>query len=130
MTNEVKMILTALEENDYAYTYYGLRTDDNEYSIGDTLPDSLDLHECEMEYDDYGHPIQDTEERYLDGTSATNIGQLYLNVDPTEQVEKAVEWQQTYRGKHQYLIAGDEMEYGEDEYEIIIKDAVVIAIIR
>lgn len=123
MENREK-VLNALIENGYKYRCYGLRTDDRELSVGDKVGNSHDLYDnYDPEYDHYGEE--------LDGTSATGFGYLWYDEDDMEEVEKALKIQEHYyRGAHQYLIAGDDDEYGDDEAEIIIRDAVVVAVIR
>ena len=37
---------------------------------------------------------------------------------------------ENYDGAHMYLIAGDDSEYGNDPAEIIIRNAVVVAVIK
>lgn len=97
---------------------FGIRTDDNEYNVGDDLPKSLNM-------------IDDADEEYLDGTSATGFDQLaFYEEDAIESIEKALAINSQYEGKHQYIIAGTDGHYGDDEGEVIIEFAEVIGIIR
>lgn len=90
-----------------SYGWYGIRIDDRLYSVGDNMPASRVW--------DYGEPTSD----YLDGTSCVGIAY-------TTEIDKAVKIANLYFGDHAYLIAGDSAEFGEDEGEYIIDNAVVI----
>lgn len=108
------------------YSYIGIRhlADDESYSIGDYCRNSYDW---DYEYDrsTYGtdEPVD------LGGTCAYNTGimpgwdELH---EITDKLEKALALSDCYYGNI-VIIAGDHIEYGNDEGEIIIADAVVIA---
>jgi len=113
-----EMVLNALIENGYKYNYYGLRTDDRILSVGEEVGDSLDTY------------WDNDEETYLDGTSATGFGCLWYDDDDMDEVEKALKIQESYVGSHMYLIAGDSSTYGDDPAEVIIRNAVVVAVIK
>lgn len=110
MTDMLKDIIDRTE-----YAYCGIRVDDDvNYSVGDqTAPSRIWAD---------GDPTEDT----LNGTSC--IG---LRTDAgAEDIAAALDAADSYYGNRLYLIAGDSMEYGEDAGEYIIRDAVVIAIIK
>lgn len=111
-------ILKALIENGYKYSCYGLRTDNRELNIGDEVGNSRDTY------------WENDEEAYLDGACATGFGYLWYDEDDVDEVEKALNIQEAYEGTHQYLIAGDGFDYGDDKAEIIIHNAVVVAVVR
>lgn len=103
-------IIDIMNENGYAY--YGIRVDDNvNYKVGDYTANSRVWVDGEV-----------TEEE-LDGTSC--VGFQY-----EDEIESALEIANSYFGNCVYVIAGNDMEYGEDSGEYVIKDAVVIAIVR
>ena len=108
--------MTAREINELVdnagYGYVGIRVDnDVEYSVGDDVAASRVWDVCGV-----------TDEM-LDGTSC--IG---LNGSNAEQALRTVG---QYHGNRIYIIAGNDMvDYGEDVGEIIIRDAVVIAVVE
>lgn len=94
------------------YEYIGIRVEDGvEYQIGEMANVSRVWVDNEV-----------TDET-LDGTSC--IG---FRANATEEeIEEALEAADIYYGDQVYLIAGNEMTFGEDDGEYIIKDAIVIA---
>jgi hypothetical protein len=92
------------------FSYYGLRTDTREFAIGEDLAASFVWIDGNL-----------TDEQ-LDGTCATEI--CDGNIDRAMKAHRS----EGYVGK-QYVIAGDYMTYGEDSGEIIIRDAIVVAIL-
>jgi hypothetical protein len=124
MTNIAEKIMAAIIESGNTYCHYGLRTDDLELTIGQELDWSID-----GSYEGETATAETGEQVYLNGTCATGFGFLWYDEDDREAVEKAVNTNSEYIGKHKYLIAGSSCEYGDDTDEIIIPDAVVVAII-
>lgn len=118
-------------ENSY-FGYFGLRADDMEYQTGDICNNSHQLFQDPI-FDDFGdllYPaVEDLESPYygyydageLNGTCAVKF-----NPDDESSIRAALETVKMYSGKNLYIIAGDSMEYGNDEGEIIIRDAEVI----
>lgn len=84
------------------------------YNVGDCVADS-------RIWDD-GEPSDET----LDGTCCIGLASD-ANAD---DIDAALEAADNYFGDKVYLIAGDGMEYGEDSGEYVIRNAVVIAIIK
>lgn len=90
------------------YEHYGLRVVEGECpDVGSNLDCSYRWEETECT----------GEELY--GTSS-------IDVDEKNLREK-VEWTSVYFGDHIMLIAGDYREWGEDQYESVIRDAIVLA---
>ena len=128
MLNRIREII---EEGDFEY--YGLRADDAEYKIGDICRSSHQLLQ-DPEFDDDSeliYPyIDDKNSPYygyydageLDGTCAIKVDE--------DSIEEALESIEMYDGKHVYLIAGDYIECGNDEGEIIIEDAEVLEAVK
>ena len=122
---EIYDIIKANERN---YRYFGIRTCNDEYAIGD---------ECAASYN-WDNERDEEDWELLDGTCATGFDYLYLYDDPTDddiaddvaEIEKALKINRAYRGAHTYLIAGMSSEYGNDDAEIIISGAEVVAIIK
>ena len=115
-----EIILNELLKHNYEYEYYGIRTDNREYQVGDTVANS---HAWDFEND------REIEDEFYNGACATGIAPLWFDEDDMEAIEKALEIQKDYRGAHQYLIAGGNADYGNDRGEIIIENAEVIAIL-
>ena len=103
----IENIMTRIEEikNECEYERIGIRVQENEFTEGEMLGNSFVWIDGEC-----------TDEE-LDGTCAINL----------DDAKCAIE--NGYFGEHIALIAGDRFEWGQDEGEIIIKDAVVIEVI-
>lgn len=96
---------------------FGIRSTDMVYQIGDELPNSLNMVDDLLEDGSYPE---------LDGTSATEI----LDILDSDSIAEAVRFNSRYDGAHQYLIGGRSEHYGDDEHEIVITSAEVLAVIR
>jgi hypothetical protein len=105
------------------YEVYGIRTEDRQFTVGDT---GLG---CSRDWD---HDIDDYSEDYLPGLCATGIGYLWLDggEDDINAIQEALDYNNGYSGDHQYLIGGDLVDYGEDSSEIVIRNGVILAVIR
>lgn len=109
----IDLIKSAIAKSDYEY--YGIRVDDDvAYQIGDEIA-------CSRIWVD-GECTDET----LNGTSCVG---LRFNASDDE-IEEAIEIANQYYGDRVYLIASDSMEYGEDDGEYILHDAVVVAILK
>ena len=73
--------------------------------------------ECEYEY--IGIRIQENEftDEELDGTCAINLDDAKLALE------------NGYYGEHVAIVAGDHREWGQDEGEVIIREATVIEVL-
>lgn len=102
-------------EIDTDYSYVGVRIVANDYDdytakIGDILPTSFVWDNGEQ-----------TDEE-LNGTCCLDIDQLWDIKNPSNH--------NGYYGDRVLIIGGNSVEYGNDPYEIIIKDAEVLDIIN
>lgn len=98
--------------NKIGFAYFGIRVDENvDYKVGDYTANSRVWVNNEV-----------TDEE-LEGTSC--VGFMYA-----DEIESALETAKGYFGNRVYVIAGNDMEYGEDSGEYVIKDAVVVAIVK
>lgn len=120
MNELINKLLTAMEGNNAKYRYFGIRTDARSFSIGDKITASEDMS------------IYAEDGTMLDGTCATGFDYLYFDGEneDIEAVAKALEINSAYAGEHQYLIGGYDANYGDDEAEVIIKNAEVIMTIK
>lgn len=107
------------------YDYYGLRADNYDYAIDDICHNSHQLYQDPW-YDDeyelvYPEGIGPYSGYYdageLNGTCAVEINE--------DNIEEALNLISAYCGDL-YLIAGNSCEYGVDDGEIIIRNAVVL----
>lgn len=117
MNEMINEILKAMKESNYRY--FGIRGDNTEFEIGTELESSCDW--------DYENDCQSEEK--LAGTCATKIEGLWFDgeEDDIETITKAFAYHgKTYQYTHTTIIAGDDMEYGADENETLIKNAEVI----
>ena len=107
MTPEmISAIEEAIEELEMDYTYIGIRTQEEEFELG--------------EIDHLSHIWDDGDDtgEELDGICAISV--------------KADRWQKlvnAYYGDHMAILVGNDADYGEDVGEIIIKDAEVVKIL-
>jgi hypothetical protein len=120
-----------IENSDFEV--FGLRADDYKYSIGDDAHVSHQLFQ-DPDWDEYGNLIYQEGEGFykgffdageLDGTCAIEIN----DYDSDEKIARKLNILSNY-GKYFYLIGGDDSSYGNDEDEIIIEDAKIIAILN
>ena len=97
------------------YWHYGIRTEDGDYQVGDTL-DGESVH-----WDD-GNPTEDG----LGGLSATVIGQS------DKSVQSAWKTHRGYRGDSSYVLGSDDATSNElgDVGEIILINPKVLAVIK
>ena len=102
-----QVIADLVSGHDTDYEYVGVRVHDDQYAIGQTMPDS-------RRWDD-GEPTDDM----LDGTSAIDL-----------RDNRAAQLIQAYMGDYLSIIAGWYASDGEDDGEIVIRDAVVLATIK
>lgn len=97
---------------------------DENYKVGDFCRNSYEWDE-ENEISSYY-----TSKEEMDGTCGYDVSSL-IDCDDVETAKKildnAIESSSIYDGNRIVLIAGDSYEYGNDENEIIIEDAEVIA---
>ncbi len=126
----VQDILAICEKTSFGY--YGLRADDMDYQVGDICENSHQLFQ-DPDFDEEGNliyeEVEDHDSPYygfydageLDGTCAVKF-----NLDDEESIAAALETVKIYSGVNLYIIAGNSVEYGNDEDEIIIEDAEVL----
>ena len=115
-------ILAEMEANRRNYSCFGIRTDAGVHSVGDEL-------ECSRNFD----TVCEEDDELLNGTCATGFGMIWYDgeQDDIDEINKALEVnaRYDYPGSHKYLIGGYGFEYGNDEKEVIIIGAEVVAII-
>lgn len=125
MIKNICQIIQTIERNRYAYIGIRHICEDEDYSIGDYCRDSYDW---DYEYDrssyDSDEPIS------LGGTCALSTG-IDSGLDAPEEIikkfESAIEKSKCYYGP-MVIVAGNSATYGNDEDEIIIRDAIVLAV--
>lgn len=117
-------IIKAIKESNYHF--FGIRhlADDENYEVDDLCRRSYDWN---YEYDCSTYGTDEPQE--LPGTCAYSTGiDVAWDSDEeiSEKLEKALLGSECYSGRP-VIIAGDNYTYGNDEQEIIIENAVVIA---
>lgn len=123
----VKEILTKINEEGYGVVAIRHCAEDEEYNVGDTCRNSYDWN-YELDHSTY----EDEEPIELDGTCGYHINNFEcLDDEELDEAEalfnKAMEESGCYVGKI-VVIAGNYYSYGNDENEVIIEDAEVIAV--
>lgn len=123
MTNITSELIEILKNSSYGWIGIRHLEDDEDYNIGDYCRNSYDWdfeHDCST--------YETSEPRELPGTCAINTHIQALWDTPDEiidKLEKSLKMSNCYYGEA-VIIAGNSAEYGNDEGEIIILDAVVI----
>lgn len=122
----VKEILKKVCDEGYSVVAIRHIAEDEHYNVGDTCRNSYEWN-YEMDHSTY----EDEEPIELDGTCGYNIVRFAdFDIDELEEAEQifktALEESSIYSGDV-VIIAGDSYTYGNDENEVIISDACVIA---
>lgn len=111
----MKELIRKMEKSGFGY--FGIRSENRNLAEGDELEPSHDWEDNIML------------DELLSGTCATGIGHLWFDGEKEDMdtVQKAIDLNGGKYGDYMYVIGGDRCEYGNDESEIIIENAVVIA---
>lgn len=110
-TEELKSLLDRISEES-EYSYIGVRTQEEPFTLGDI---------------DHVSSVWDNGEEsgeYLDGISCTNAN------SPAIRMHCGDHGSSFYYGKHLAILGSNDVTYGEDVGELIMKDARVIYIIK
>lgn len=137
MTTNMNELIEAMKKaHESGCTHFGIRVVENDAGIlhvGDLCPDS---YNWDFELD---CSTRETTGEMLNGACAIEIDTRMLMLDGDDdedvvtEIEKSIQQSENagYWGEQMLLIAGsDGCEYGDDENEIIIENAEVIAIIE
>jgi len=112
----IKTAIAAIRDSDFGY--FGIRAIDETLTVGDTCENSRVWDDGEVTGE------------MLNGASATAIKlNGYTDAAINTALESAEKDNKPYYAAHRYIIASDSKSYGEDANEIILRDAVVIAVI-
>lgn len=126
----IEEIRNLISESEHGYI--GIRADSRDYKIGDVMDNSHQLFQ-DPQYTDFGctellYPYI-SEGPYAGFYDAGELnGTCALSVSESN-IEKMLEAVKNY-GEKIYLIGGNSIEYGNDEDEIIIRNAKVIAALQ
>lgn len=126
----IEEIRDLINEAEAKYSYIGIRADERDYQIGEIMDNSHQLFQ-DPQYDDtftellYPYVSDGPYAGFYDGGELNGTCALRISEDNAEEMLKRV---MSYGNKF-YLIGGNSMEYGNDEDEIIIEDAEVIAVL-
>lgn len=124
----IEQVKEAIENNEGYYEYYAVRADCRDYAIGDICDNSHQLFHSQ-DWDEDGNPLFEESEdgRYdageLDGTCGYNVTADIDNI--TKWMSETKDFADCENGSI-YLIAGNQAEFGLEENEVIINEAVVI----
>lgn len=102
-----------------AYDVYGLRIDNTDFSVGDICDNSHEVWQDDPEdgseyNEEWGYWVGEE----LDGTCAVRV--------TVDTIEKALKKIDEYYGKNLYLISGYDYSWGNDQMEVIIRNAKVL----
>lgn len=111
------------------YAVYGVRRDSKKYSVGDTLQNSHQLYQ-DPQYTDsactellYPFIADGPYKGFYDGGELNGTCAIYAD---DKCIEQAIDTVKTYDGRYMYLIAGNDYSQGNDQNEIIVKNAKVL----
>lgn len=115
-------IKNLIEQNADEYEFFGIRMDDREFRVGDSVPVSHQLYQDDPEDGTpYNEELGMWDAGELHGTCSIGVN------DDENDIENALELSKGFSYyDHMYLIAGKYAEGGNDEKELIIEDAKVI----
>lgn len=123
--------IKSLNLGDMTYEYFGIRVDDCVYSVGDTANNSHQLFQ-DPEFDENDELIHPEGVGIYSGfyDAGELAGTCCIGFDPDDNadIQKALEMVTSYSGIAIHIIAGNYAEYGIDEGEIIIRDAIIVAL--
>ena len=123
--------IKSLNLTDMPYEYFGIRADNYVYSIGDTTNNSHQLFQDPMWNEDDELVYPEGEGIYSGFYDAGELdGTCSIGFDPEDEnsIERALQIISDYFYDSLYIIAGNYAESGNDIGEIIIRDAVVVAV--
>ena len=126
------MILKAISESENEC--FGLRYDNNNYSINDRCENSHQWYQDAWNLDNYGELTEsELDELYDSETGCYDAGELEgtccvkVTEDTIDDALSRVEMYKYDDASELILISGDDAEEGNDVDEIIIENAIVIA---
>lgn len=123
-------ILEIVKNSDFEIL--GLRKDDKLYNVGDILENSHQLFQDPQYTDDscqellYPYISSGCYAGFYDGGELDGTCALEIRKDNIDQIINDIK---QYDGKNMYLIAGNYYSYGNDDNEVVIKEAEVIAVL-
>ncbi len=119
--SEIQKIM--LEKTSNYYQVFAIRGDDRVLEIGKKLECSRDMRDEMYDHESGEYPL-------LPGTSATAFGWMWNDggEEDREEIQRTLDFNREYSYNHRYLVAGTGYEYGDDEKEIVIYNAEVMAI--
>lgn len=113
--NIVEMLRHVVAQHAEEYDTIALRVDDRNYQVGEIMLPSRVWED--------GSPTDQT----LPGTSGIRVKAGGELADPAEALSLLLRDYGRVCGRYLYLIGGHYYEWGEDELEVIVKDAEVLA---
>ena len=112
---DLQKIFDKIKEEKYSIVAIRRCCKDEKYNIGDICRNS---YEWDYEYDVSSYDTEAPTE--LDGTCGLNISNI---------IDDGIEKSSVYDGNNVIIIAGHDYSYGNDEEEVIIENADVIAML-
>lgn len=121
MKNTVKEIREAVENSDFEF--FAVRATDDDMKVGDI---------CRASHD-WNYELDQPSDELLDGACGTGFRINWGASDEKNEatIEKAIKYNtNNYCADHLYIITGHDVTGGDDVGELIIRDAVVLYVIR
>lgn len=125
-----KKILEIIQNSEFEV--FGIRKDDKLYSVGDAVENSHQLFQDPQYTDDscqellYPYISSGCYAGFYDGGELNGTCALEIREDNIDHMLADIN---QYDGKNLYLIAGNYYSYGNDENEVVIREAEVIAVL-
>lgn len=123
----LQKIFDNIKEEKYSVVAIRRYCKDEKYNVGDICRNS---YEWNYEYDVSSYDTEAPTE--LDGTCGLNISDIIDCEDLTDVrniIDNGIEKSSIYDGNNVIIIAGYDYSYGNDEEEVIIENAEVIAVL-
>lgn len=119
--------------NGTEFEFYGLRVDEGIcYNVGDTADNSHQLFQ-DPDFDDNGNLIypyieDGVNKGLFDAGELDGTCTIGFNADDELSIKRAIQQINAYSGDYIHLLGGDYAEGGNDDHELIIRDANVLGI--
>lgn len=112
------------------YEYFGIRVDDFAYNVGDTAENSHQLYQ-DPDFDEDGNLIYEKGDGiysdFYDAGELDGTCTIEFNPQDAESIQNALDLVRSYYGNTIHILAGNSASYGNDEGELIIRNAKVLA---
>lgn len=129
----IKNAIQALDEDMIEDNFFGIRIDECRYEVGDIANNSHELYQ-DPEFDEDGELIYEEGQGIYEGyyDAGELDGTCCISFDPQDDssIEYALSLVSCYYGDYLHILSGSNVQSGNDEQEIVIKNAKVVAEVK